>query len=159
MMRLLTILTILAISAAASAQWCLDADDIGVEVNGAQVTVRHDGAYYNCCPDPFAYEVTFADGVMTVTEDEVLSTPCFCLCCYDLWAVVDDVPPGAWSLVFNWYDYEINAWVSETLSFEVPDTGQSAAAALGDTYKSECLIDASADDPELAWGGVKTLYR
>ena len=162
MIRWFTLLAVLATAGTAPAQWCLDADEIDVEIDGDQVVIHHDAAYYNCCPDPFTYEVTFADGVLTVIETEVLSNPCYCLCCYDLWAVVDNVPSGDWTLVYHWYDYEAYDWVSMTVPFEVPDAGQNAPAGLVMSDRSECLTRSSVDDPDPAlfeWGRVKTLYR
>ncbi len=162
MNRWIPILMLTLCTTAASANWCEDADLIRVEVEGARVIVHHDAALYNCCPDPFAYDVQLAGGVMTMVETEVLTNPCFCICCFDLQATVEDVPAGDWVLVFEWYDYESAAWTSDTVSFTVPDVGQGDPPDLAGAERSECLVESSVDDPAppgIEWGRMKTYYR
>ena len=40
-------------------------------------------------PDGFDYAVTTQDELIVVEETEILTIPCFCLCCYSLPALAD----------------------------------------------------------------------
>ena len=46
--------------------------------------VHRVNAGFNCCPDSFGVEVDYNDRVITISECEYLTTPCHCLCLYDI---------------------------------------------------------------------------
>ena len=162
----LTVALMLA-SGIASAQddqmWCLDQDAVRADVDGSTVTIIHEAALYNCCPDPFEYEVAWEDDQLVVTEVEVLTNPCYCLCCYELYATVENVPSGEWSLLFRWYDYETYDWLQVEVPFTVENIGQSGPLFAGDSDDSGCIVSSDVDDAprddDLSWGRVKALYE
>jgi hypothetical protein len=68
--------------------------------------VLHRNATYNCCPDEIAISLVVDGAFLRLTEEEILTNPCFCVCCYDVAATVVNLEPGAYTVVFCWYDYE-----------------------------------------------------
>ncbi len=155
----------LALGAPALAQDICD-DSFRTEVEGGTLTVQHLGALYNCCPEPFAYDVNQEDNVITIRETEVLVNPCYCVCCFNLAVVVADVPPGGWTVVFQWYDYETQLWREMELPIVVPDAGQSGILHVASAQNSGCLGLSAVPDPEqqapwrqASWGALKSTYR
>jgi hypothetical protein len=152
------------------AQWSECDDSFATEIDGNSLIIHHDGALYNCCPDPFNYTVDQDDSLILVTETEVLSNPCFCICCFDLSVTIEDLAPGVYDLIFTWFDYEADQWQEVVLDVVIPNVGQAPLPAVVDTYLSDCYQDPTAvpDDrdpgnrppPEqYTWGLIKTLYR
>lgn len=102
----LVMLAACSLAAAGPALAQADCEDaFRTEVVGDAITIHHLGATYNCCPEPFAYEVSQEGDRIVVQENEILENPCYCLCCYDLEATVSGardsgclgisaVPPG-----------------------------------------------------------------
>ena len=137
-------------------------DAFRTEVVGDAITIHHLGATYNCCPEPFAYEVSQEGDRIVVQENEILENPCYCLCCYDLEATVSGAAPGAWNVVFRWYDYETWLWREVVLPVVVPAPGSGGPLLLTGASDSGCL-GISAVPPEdpatRTWGAVKGLYR
>jgi hypothetical protein len=154
----------LLLPAAASAQDdCIDAFEISVAPN--TLTLAHLGSSYNCCATSFTHEVSTEPGIITITETEVLIDPCYCICCYDLVATVDGVPPGTISVHFTWYDYESAVWQLETFSVEVPGQPVTGPPVLQESLTSGCGGFTGVHEPEyweidaLTWGGLKTRYH
>jgi hypothetical protein len=147
--------------------WCEHADQIWGEVHGSTVTIHHDAALYNCCPDRFDYSVDYIPGFQIyVLELEILSEPCDCNCCYDLSIDIADVAPGEYQVWFEWWDYETAHGQIGGFQIVVPDIGQSGDAQLGHSSNTGCLEETSVpEDPaepenaESTWGAVKALYR
>ena len=138
-------------------EWCRDADVLRVEVDGADVTIYHDAALYNCCPDPFQYDMAWEANTLVVTETEILTNPCFCICCFDLNTTIEDVPAGQWTLRLRWFDYEALDWIYLEAPLVVGDVGQSGQTVQGASVASDCLDATEADIDD--WGRVQTLYR
>lgn len=164
MKTLTLVIAVLLLAAPAAADfglWCDDADVVRVEVDGADVTVIHEAAVYNCCPDPFEFETAWDGDRLVVTEHEVLTNPCFCVCCFDLSFTVENVPPGDWVLRFAWWDTESTGWTEVELPFTVADMGQGGPAAAGASDDSGCLASSSIEAvPEtLTWSTLKTIYH
>ncbi|MCK4411902.1 MAG: hypothetical protein KAY32_00025 [Candidatus Eisenbacteria sp.] len=166
----LTGLVLLAFASPTPAQeylWCFNADDVWAEVSGTTVVIHHDATVYNCCPDPFEYQVHLEGGVISVREIEVLSTPCDCLCCFRLSAEIENVPPGEYTLEFCWYDYEVWDWVVLVLEVVVPESRAEGDLAIGTIRSSGCIDAASVPDPGIppeevfteTWASIKALYR
>jgi hypothetical protein len=159
----LGILLILGIAPASGQDWCYNADNIYTMVYGSTVVIHHDAALYNCCPDGFDYSIDQVGDTFYVDEIEILNNPCYCICCFNLAATIEDVAPGEYNMIFSWYDYEIYEWVQEQLHFSVPALGQTGASALGDIYWSGCLDSpTSASEPTeepALWGTIKSLFR
>lgn len=147
--------------------WCWDADNIYAQVVGSTVTFYHDAALYNCCPDRFDFEIDIAGGELIVEEYEILSSPCYCICCYNVALEIEDVPPGDYTGVYHWYDYEIEEWRVWLLEILVPDVGQSGEPQISWVSTPECLESSSVpeqepsgEDPDSGtWGRLKTIYR
>lgn len=138
-------------------EWCRDADVLRVEVDGADVTIHHDAALYNCCPDPFHYETAWEGNTLVVTETEILTNPCFCICCFNLSTTIEDVPAGEFTLRLYWFDYEALDWLHLETPLVLGDVGQTGLSSLGAAEASDCL--SSAETYLDGWGRVKTLYR
>jgi len=158
----LAIIAAFVLAGSSAAAWPPCDDFVWAEVENGTVTVHHDGAFYNCCTDGFDYEVSLAGAVIRITETEILTNPCYCLCCMDNFVDIDDVAPGEYTIVFAWYDYETDAWVEWSLGIVVPDAGQSGGAALASSGTSGCYdpTGASGGEAERAtWGSVKARYH
>ena len=84
--------------------WCSTMDDVFAEVEGNRLILHHDNATYNCCPDPFSFTVTISNDSLYVTETENLTSPCDCMCCFNLSAEVEGLSPGEWQVVYRWFD-------------------------------------------------------
>jgi len=153
---------------AQGAYWCSGEDEIWAEVQGGSVFFHHDAALYNCCPFSFEYTTHWENGRLVITEEEVLVYGCWCQCCYDLVAKVDDLPIGDSTIVFRWYDEESHGWVDVEVDISIPNTldpeflaGEKAQVT--EVWISECLSAATPvpDEPEPvhSWGSLKSRYR
>lgn len=149
-------------------EWCLDADEVRALVIEDTVYVFHDAALYNCCPEPFEYDIALEGSTISVREHEVLENPCYCVCCYNLYAQVLGVPPGSYVLEFRWFDYESADWQVRLLDLVVPDARQEESLAIGESGGSGCLTEADVPDPEPpvgpasgspTWSAIKALFR
>lgn len=158
------LLPILAASSGrAGGPWCTNTDGLRLEAAPAAgaVSLTHTGAMYNCCPEPILYDVAAAAGVLTVTERVLEESPCDCICCFDLEAIVSDVPPGDWEVVFRWLDAESGSWQELTGSVTVPAPVCADAPHAAPAAPPECLVSTGVEPPAPAgaWGLVKTIYR
>lgn len=81
-------------------------DEIEVRVENYSIHIIHKNATYNCCPDDIKVSLLVEENVLRITETEVLTTPCFCLCCYDVKSTIVDLHPGTYVVEYCWYDYE-----------------------------------------------------
>ncbi len=86
--------------------WCWGQDYFRTSVETGVVTIIHENALYNCCPDRFDYAIAQEGNQISVVETEVVSIPCACLCCYALPVAVGPLPPGQYQIDFSWHDYE-----------------------------------------------------
>jgi len=166
MMKLLILCVALSLPAAPAAAdfglWCEGGDVVRVEIDGSDATIVHEAALYNCCPDPFQYDVSWDGDVLLVTETEILTYPCYCVCCFDLYTTVENVPPGDWTVRFAWYDYETDAWLQMDVPFTVGNVGQEGPVLVGLSDSSGCLSSSDVDvppGPATSWSSVKALYR
>ncbi|UCC32531.1 MAG: hypothetical protein JSU86_09655 [Phycisphaerales bacterium] len=85
---------------------CLEPDGIELSAEPGTLHVLHNNATYNCCPDDIVVLLSMEGNVIRLTEEEVLTLPCACLCCYNVEATVVDLPPGEYTVELCWYDYE-----------------------------------------------------
>jgi len=150
---------------AAQEMWCLDADEVYATVDDSRIRLFHLGALYNCCNEPFAFEIAQEEATIYVREIEVLENPCYCVCCFHIYLELVDVAPGDYVIEYSWYDYESEAWRTEPLEVSVPDLGQTGPVALGAHGDSDCLEAASLPEPEIedpdnpaTWGAIKALF-
>ncbi len=144
--------------------WCFEADEVRVEVDPATsvVTILHEAALYNCCPEPIYYDVEFGDATLLVVEHALIEAPCDCDCCFELGVEITDAPPGPWQVLFRWFDLETGGWVDWHGEIVVPDVGQGSDPGEVALLNSGCLdtsgVPAHSTD-SLTWSAVKTCYR
>ena len=146
---------------AANAQWC-DPDEVIAQAEGGTIIVNHNNAEWNCCS--YTDFLLVENGYMLdLYETEVLAPGCWCTCCFDLIATIEDVEPG---------DYLVRCIDAVTLEvfgedWVTVEGSGGTRASLGGSWQSPCGGWASAvpDDPDLeddgvaSWGAIKTLYR
>ncbi len=137
-----------------------------LEIDGSTVTVHHNAAFYNCCYETMHYDLSVEGDVLTLVETEDLGNlGCYCLCYYDLTVVIEDVPPGAWTLVFVWLDFD--GWRQVELPFTIEDGDPGTLPEIAAAVGSECYDDATAvpDEPvdplpeRWSWSSVKACYE
>jgi len=119
--------------------WCSTMDDVFAEVDGGNLILHHQMATYNCCPDSFTFTMTVSNDSLYVTEREVLTTPCDCMCCYNLSAVVEGLSPGEWQVVYRWLDDEPWGWRDWYLTVTISDAGPPDLAQIVRSEASGCL--------------------
>lgn len=85
--------------------WCGD-DQFELAVTDWTLEVTHFNATYNCCPDDLSVTLTVQDNTLRLTEQEVLTTPCACLCCYDVNTSIVNLSPGTYTVEYCWIDDE-----------------------------------------------------
>ena len=91
------------------AQWPCDEDEVELTLDGNTLHVVHRGATYNCCAADIVVFSTSGGDVLRLTEEEILISPCFCTCCYDVEATVVGFLPGTYTVEYCWEDYELGA--------------------------------------------------
>lgn len=160
-------LLLTACVAGADWEWCLNADFVHAEVDGSTIIVHHDHALYNCCPVAIEYDVDQYVGFISVVETEILDEICPCMCCYNLFVEILNVPPGDYEIDFAWRDTETGEIEHRLLHVTVPELRQEGDMVAGESGGVDCLMEptssvASPDDAKeqtLTWGTVKTRYR
>lgn len=160
------IVTLLAWTSPVFAQWCNDDDVVYAIVDLSTITIHHDAAFYNCCPERIDYVVNQVGNVIDVQEIEV-NPQCVCMCCFNLSVDIEHVAPGDYVVNFRWYNYETAEWRTVQLNVTVPDVGQIGPIGVGEIFTSDCVDVLDIRDPEEtelptlshSWGRVKALYR
>lgn len=87
---------------------CTLDDQFVLTVQGTTPHLLHLNATYNCCLDDIVVSLTIEGDLLRFTEEEILTGPCFCTCCYDVHATVVDLMPGTYTVDCWWFDYETN---------------------------------------------------
>jgi hypothetical protein len=76
-----------------------DQDCLYWEYDGESVLqLIHVNAGANCCPDDIVAEITIESPEITIEEAEVLSTPCYCLCLFDVDYEILGLGPGEYTI-------------------------------------------------------------
>jgi hypothetical protein len=99
---------------------CSEDDEIVLTVEGTTLYVLHRNASYNCCPDEIAISLSIQGTTLILTEEEVLTMPCDCICCYDVEATIVDLTPGIYTVQFCWFDYDMWSERCDVQEIEVP---------------------------------------
>jgi len=87
--------------------WVCPGDDlVTFTVDAAGLHALHMNATYNCCPDDIVVALEITGTTIHLEETEVLTTPCWCICCYDVAATVAALAPGTYTVEYCWYDYD-----------------------------------------------------
>jgi hypothetical protein len=107
---------------------------------GSTITVNHERATYNCCPDSTRFLVEVEGDQIGILERSYGGN-CACLCCFDLSVEIDSLAPGTYQIDFAWYDIGAPGpnprhW---PLVIVVPDIGQIAHPKRGDWSTSACI--------------------
>ena len=80
-----------------------DQDCIEYQYDGTGVLLlKHINAGFNCCPDDILADITIEDNIITIEEDESLeSGGCPCLCLFDVYYRISNLPPGEYTIRIN----------------------------------------------------------
>jgi hypothetical protein len=95
-------------------------DQVEFTPGPSSLYVLHRNAVYNCCPDDIVITLTVEGSVLRLREEEVLTMPCWCLCCYDVEATLIDLAPGAYTAELCWYDYDTGGEECYLEDIEIP---------------------------------------
>ena len=98
-------------------------DQIEFSAEPGLLHVLHQNALYNCCPDDIVISVTPNGNVLRLTEEELLTNPCYCVCCYDVEATVVDIGPGTYTVEFCWFDYDTDGQRCYEEQIVIPSSG------------------------------------
>ncbi len=130
--------------------WCSKMDEVLAEIDGGDLVLHHENATYNCCPDSFTFTVTVSNDSLYITEQEVLTTPCDCMCCYNLTTVVAGLSPGEWQVVYRWLDDAPWGWRDWDLTVNISAPGPPGLNPIVRSLASGCLDPSGApEDPNL----------
>ncbi len=119
--------------------WCSTMDDVFAEIVGEHLVLSHENATYNCCPDSFTFTVTTSNDSLYVIEREVLTTPCDCMCCFNLSALVEGLSPGDWQVVYRWLDDEPWGWRDWHMEVTISDLGPTGPIQIASSEAVGCL--------------------
>jgi hypothetical protein len=110
-------------------------DEIELTAEPGTLHVLHRNALYNCCLDEITISVSLEGALLRLTEEEVLTDPCFCVCCYDVAGTVIDLLPGSYTVEYCWFDYDIEEERCYVEEIEIPEPGPR----MGGYSNSGCL--------------------
>lgn len=119
--------------------WCSRMDRIYARTDGADLVLHHRLATYNCCPDSFTFTIETVGDSLFVTEHEVLTHPCDCMCCFNLSVTVADLTAGDWHIVFRWLDDEPYGWRVEYLDVHLDGAEKAGPGRVAATSYTGCL--------------------
>jgi hypothetical protein len=85
---------------------CPEDDTFAFVVEDDRLHVTHGNATYNCCPEDIAVTLVVGEWLLLLTEEEILETPCDCMCCYEVTSTVGGLAPGAYTVEYRWHDWE-----------------------------------------------------
>ncbi len=145
--------------------WCNGTDEVRVEIDPATSDLHlfHDGAQYNCCPEPITYEVHFGDATLFIVEHVAADPPCDCNCCFDLGVTIPDAQPGPWQVTFSWLDEETHVWIDWHGQITVPDVGQGFVHGAPVSANSGCLdttgVPTEPEPRSTTWSDIKAIYH
>ncbi len=63
--------------------------------------IRHQTSMFNCCIDSITAEIAVIENVIVISEDDVESAPCDCICPYDVDMEISNLPAGYYLLIFT----------------------------------------------------------
>ena len=85
---------------------CVEDDTVQFTAAAGTLHALHSNASYNCCLDDTVVSVAVDGSTIILTEEEILTEPCWCICCYDVEATVAALAPGTYTVVYCWLDDE-----------------------------------------------------
>ena len=99
---------------------CVEPDRFVFTPGPGMLHVLHENATYNCCPDDILIGASF-DGIMLrLRETEVLTNPCYCMCCYNVQATVVELGPGEYTVELCWFDWETDGELCHVETVVIP---------------------------------------
>jgi hypothetical protein len=99
---------------------CAAPDEVALTVEGHTLHAVHRNATCNCCVDDIVIRLSVQGSLLLLTEEEVLTRPCFCICCYDVEATIAGLASGTYTVQFCWYDYEMQGAQCVTQVIVIP---------------------------------------
>lgn len=76
----------------------LDCVEYGYGDDGV-LLLTHANAAFNCCIDDVAAAITVSGDTIRILESEIVTTPCHCLCLYDVDYRIEGLLPGVYTIV------------------------------------------------------------
>ena len=135
-------------------------DRVTAVMEGDTLVVAHDAATYNCCFDDIEYSLSWQADTLVITEIEILTESCPCLCCYSLSVRVADLPPGELIVTLVWQDYDTGGQESWSDQVLVPGGGSGGGPVIAGRGVSECLDMTGLPEVQTTtWGRVKSRYH
>jgi hypothetical protein len=95
-------------------------DEVDLTVSGSTLNVVHRNATYTCCPDEIRVTMSADGSTISLTEAEMVTLECDCLCCFNVQATVVDLPSGQYDVELCWTDYENGGQQCHTETVAVP---------------------------------------
>ncbi len=95
-------------------------DEIIARVEGNSIFVTHMNATYNCCPDDIDVKLSSQGSILRLDEKEILTTPCDCMCCYNIYTEIAGLTPGEYTIEVCWQDWETHGELCRTVEVVVP---------------------------------------
>jgi hypothetical protein len=138
------------------AQEC--SEDVSFETPPGAILMRHQEALFNCCAH-IEVEVVLDGFELGIFEWEMFeTTPCYCLCCFEVESSIAGLAPGDYSVsVWKVHDNFDGTWTHELVgTWPVAVTGYSAPSVASSFVP--CVETAIAGEPD-SWGTIKALYR
>ncbi len=70
------------------------------DANTGTVTAIHHNVEFNCCLDTVDVQMQISGTTIQLYESETVTTPCDCICPYDVTSEIDDLEPGGYTVEF-----------------------------------------------------------
>ena len=99
--------------------WC-GGDEVEVTVQDRTLQIIHLKATYNCCPDDIEVTLEVDGNRLNLTETEIVTNPCFCLCCFNVESTIVELSTGRYTVEYCWFDPEEDGIVCHTQEMEIP---------------------------------------
>jgi len=80
-------------------------DQFEFKVEDKTLFVKHTDALYNCCLDDIVVTLEVEGELLKLVEEEILTMPCWCVCCYEIWSVVKGLESGEYAIEYWWDNY------------------------------------------------------
>jgi hypothetical protein len=154
------LVAILAMAAAlfstAAAQEC--AEEVVFEVYDGTIALYHGEARFNCCAWIDVEVAQDGYDIDIVERERFETSPCYCLCCFDVGATIGGLDPGAYT-VEVWKAFFVNddVWVYELVGTWVLEVA-GYSDPFFESYYIPC-VETGADEFPTSWGTIKGLYR
>ncbi len=157
------VFTILTTSSPAAAQ----CEGILWEYDAPTLTIRHD-TEYNCAVFNFSHEVQLQNGVLLVREHAITAGWADCMCPYFTEVQIGGLPPGTYTLRFEYGENEVDEppawWTWCELPLAIPGAVRNDPdVVMVNSSASGCgIVTSVPDEPEpgpATWSTLKAMSR